>query len=172
MKNIFIGVVVLGCMGLGYLFVTHYFQNSKVADSVSEGSHKMADGTQMKNEVTEGTMVHETDLKKTTDAKVEGQAKVILDPHARVFEVKGVNYGFDTKKITVKKGETVTINFVSTDGFHDWVLDEFKAATQRVQPGVPTSVTFIADKVGTFEYYCSVGSHRAHGMVGTFVVEE
>lgn len=34
-----------------------------------------------------------------------------------------------------------------------------------------TSVTFVADTLGTFEYYCSVGNHRAQGMVGNLVVE-
>jgi len=40
-----------------------------------------------------------------------------------------------------------------------------------VTPGTPTSVTFVADKTGTFEYYCSVGNHRAQGMVGKLIVE-
>ena len=170
-----IGIVAVGCIGLGYfLFTQYYKQHVSVENNTAmpTGSHKMPDGTVMENAVTEGAMIHETDLKKPTEVKTGNQASIILDPHARVFEVKGINYGFDTKKITVKKGETVTINFESTDGFHDWVVDEFKAATKRVQPGVSTSVTFVADKVGEFEYYCSVGSHRAHGMVGTLVVEE
>jgi plastocyanin len=29
----------------------------------------------------------------------------------------------------------------------------------------------VADKKGTFEYYCSVGQHRALGMKGKLVVE-
>jgi plastocyanin len=87
------------------------------------------------------------------------------------FNVKGVPFSFDMKEIKVKKGDTVTINFESSEGFHDWVVDEFSAATKQVQPGTPTSVTFIADKIGEFEYYCSVGSHRAQGMVGKLIVE-
>ena len=35
-----------------------------------------------------------------------------------------------------------------------------------------TSVTFIADQEGSFEYYCSVGNHREEGMVGTLIVED
>ena len=34
-----------------------------------------------------------------------------------------------------------------------------------------TEVQFIADKAGTFEYYCFVGNHRQMGMVGTLTVK-
>lgn len=88
-----------------------------------------------------------------------------------VFDIKGENLAFDETELTVTEGDTVTINFESTEGFHDWVIDEFEAATEQVDVGVPTSVTFVADQVGEFEYYCSVGNHRAMGMVGTLVVE-
>src|SRR3990167_9256749 len=37
--------------------------------------------------------------------------------------------------------------------------------------GQSASVEFTADKAGGFEYYCSVGTHRAMGMVGAFIVE-
>jgi len=71
----------------------------------------------------------------------------------------------------VKEGDEVSITFRSVDGFHDWVVDEFDAATEKVETDGETTVTFIADKTGTFEYYCSVGQHRANGMVGTLIVE-
>jgi plastocyanin len=64
----------------------------------------------------------------------------------------------------------VRIEFTSTSGFHDWVIDEFDAATDRVRDGETSSVTFVADQAGIFEYYCSVGSHRANGMHGRFIV--
>ena len=88
-----------------------------------------------------------------------------------VIDVSGKNFEFDVKEITVKEGDTVTINFISEQGFHDWVVDEFKAATERVRDGGTTSVTFVADAKGTYEYYCSVGEHRAMGMIGTLTVE-
>jgi plastocyanin len=71
----------------------------------------------------------------------------------------------------VKKGDTVTITFKNSVGFHDWKLDEFKAATAKLAAGKEETVTFVADKTGTFEYYCSVGQHRANGMVGNLIVE-
>ena len=73
--------------------------------------------------------------------------------------------------IKVKKGDTVTINFMNKEGIHDWVIDEFGVRTPKIQAGQSASVTFVADKTGTFEYYCSVGSHRARGMRGNLIVE-
>lgn len=89
-----------------------------------------------------------------------------------VIEVEGENFSFAPNEIKVKKGDKVTINFKSASGFHDFVIDEFDVATKQVQTGEMSSVTFTADKVGSFEFYCSVGNHRAMGMVGTLVVEE
>jgi plastocyanin len=93
------------------------------------------------------------------------------DAEAQVFNISGTDFAFDVTEMRVKEGDTITINFSSADGFHDWVLDVFDAATEQVRPGTPTSVTFVADTAGTYEYYCSVGSHRANGMVGTLIVE-
>ncbi|HCC05715.1 TPA: hypothetical protein DEP58_05470 [Patescibacteria group bacterium] len=87
-----------------------------------------------------------------------------------VFNIKGSNYSFDQDELSVTEGDTVTINFESTDNAHDWTIDEFNASTKQVNVGVPSSVTFVADKVGEFEYYCSVDNHRAMGMVGTLTV--
>jgi plastocyanin len=88
----------------------------------------------------------------------------------REFTLDSFNFGYSMDTIEVNEGDTVTINLTSSDGFHDWVVDEFDAATEKINVGEETSVTFVADEAGTFEFYCSVGSHRARGMVGTLVV--
>lgn len=107
-----------------------------------------------------------------TDGASEGvDADRPVDPDAVVIDISGRNFEFDTKEIKVQEGDTVVINFTSTDGFHDWTVDEFDAKTARVATGNTSSVTFVADAKGTYEYYCSVGSHRANGMVGTLIVE-
>lgn len=94
----------------------------------------------------------------------------------KTFVFTGSNFKFmmDAKEnptIEVNEGDKVKIEFTSTEGFHDWVVDEF-GATSKVRAGDPsTSVEFIADKKGTFEYYCSVGSHREMGMKGKLIVK-
>lgn len=89
----------------------------------------------------------------------------------KTFTVKGSNFTFSPLEIRVKRGDQVKVVFVNEEGFHDWVLDEFNARTPQIGAGATAEVRFTADKVGTFEYYCSVGSHRAMGMVGKLVVE-
>jgi carboxymethylenebutenolidase len=100
---------------------------------------------------------------------VEGEPDV-------TFDLTGENFRFMmdgdvNPTLRVKQGDHVRINLENTQGFHDWVLDEFDAATAQVWAPNATSVDFIADEAGTFEYYCSVGRHRENGMRGAFVVE-
>jgi plastocyanin len=88
------------------------------------------------------------------------------------FTVTGANFSFTPSTMTVKKGDTVKITFVNSGGFHDLKIDEFAVATKKLSAGAQEVVEFVADKAGTFEYYCSVGDHRAMGMKGTLTVTE
>ena len=89
-----------------------------------------------------------------------------------VFDITGKNYSFSVNEIKVKKGDKVKINFTSKEGIHNWVVDEFNAKTKTVSKNGQTSVEFNADKVGTFEFFCSVGNHRKKGMIGKIIVED
>ena len=51
------------------------------------------------------------------------------------------------------------------------MIDEFGVRTKQITAGQTDEINFTADKVGTFEYYCSVGKHRALGMKGNLIVE-
>ncbi|MSR71723.1 MAG: hypothetical protein EXS50_03665 [Candidatus Taylorbacteria bacterium] len=87
------------------------------------------------------------------------------------FEITATDYAFSPKTITVKKGDTVKITLKNTAGFHDFKIDEFNASTSRVNEGKNATVQFVADKAGTFQYYCSVGKHRSMGMWGIIIVQ-
>ncbi len=118
----------------------------------------------------EGATQHEP------EAPAESSGGMAIDESATVFELTGENMKFmmegkEAPELRVKQGDTVVIRFTTTSGFHDWVLDEFNAATDQVGTGDSSSVTFVADKKGEFEYYCSVGNHRAMGMKGKLIVE-
>jgi len=88
------------------------------------------------------------------------------------FTVEGKSYSFSPSVMRVKKGDTVRITFKNTGGFHDFTLNEFNAQTKRINTGQENTIEFVADKAGTFEYYCSVGNHRQLGMTGTLTVTE
>lgn len=87
------------------------------------------------------------------------------------FTIIGQNYSFMPSTIRVHRGDKVTITFQDNGGFHDLVIDKLNVRTARVGQGQSGSLQFTADTVGSFEYYCSVGSHRDKGMKGTLIVE-
>lgn len=116
----------------------------------------------------------------TTQTVQEPQDTVAVDnsnsAEMKTFVLTGGNYWFEmdgqrAPELRVKLGDKVRIEFTNVEGFHDFVVDEFNAATEQINTGGSTFVEFVADKTGTFEYYCSVGQHRANGMVGNLVVE-
>lgn len=145
MNKLFIGLIVLIVLGVGgFFFFSNSSSNSNVTSNVVSDNSNNNDGNSNK------------------DVKVF----VIDSSHLR-FYINGV----ENPEIKVKQGDKVKIEFTSSEGFHDWVVDEFNAATKRVKAGESSSVEFTADKKGTFEYYCSVGEHRDNGMFGKFIVE-
>ncbi|MEK7176828.1 MAG: plastocyanin/azurin family copper-binding protein [Patescibacteria group bacterium] len=93
-----------------------------------------------------------------------------LTPAVKEFTVDNEMFSFKPSSLTVNKGDTVKITFRNTGGTHDLKIDEFKAATRLLSTGEQQTITFVADKAGSFEYYCSVGNHRAQGMWGTLTV--
>ena len=92
-------------------------------------------------------------------------------PNEVKVTIEGSSFKFVPNVITAKVGDKVIVEFKNIDGFHDFQIDEFNAATKVIKTGETDTVEFIADKAGTFEFYCSVGEHRKMGMVGTLTVE-
>lgn len=90
-------------------------------------------------------------------------------PMEITVENKGLT--FVPSEIRVKKGNMIKITFKNTGGMHDFMIDEFNVATKQLKAGQEETVEFIADKTGSFEYYCSVNNHRAMGMKGVLIVE-
>lgn len=89
----------------------------------------------------------------------------------KTFEVSGESFKFTPAELKVNQGDRVVINFKNLQGFHDLVIDEFAVSTPQINGGQEARVEFVADKKGTFEYYCSVGKHRAMGMFGKLIVQ-
>ena len=89
----------------------------------------------------------------------------------RDFVFTASNFKYSLSEIKVNKGDVVRIVLQNTDGTHDLRIDEFSVATKMLKTGEEQMVEFIADKTGTFEFYCSVGTHRLMGMKGSLIVE-
>ncbi len=149
---VIIGVVVIG----GGIML---YQNSPTATTTPQ-SASITDGTTPTPP--EAPTFDPTDTEATTEDA--GQVKE--------FVVSGGEFYYEPSTLMVKKGDTVRIVFKNADGFHDFVIDELGVATKKINDGQTDIVEFTADKVGSFEYYCSVGKHRQMGMKGTLTVTE
>ncbi len=93
-------------------------------------------------------------------------------PSVKEFTVTGGNFYFSPSSISVKKGDTVKITFKNGGGTHDLRVDGYGVGTKVMGTAGQETVTFVADKTGSFEYYCSVGTHRQMGMRGTLTVTD
>ncbi len=120
-----------------------------------------------KNEAEIGGVQPETPAE-NTDAASGIQ---IDEREVKTFIVKGGGFYFDPSTIEVNEGDTVRIVFENSGGTHDWVIDEFNARTKVLSAGQSETIEFFANKKGSFEYYCSVGTHRQMGMKGTLIVK-
>jgi plastocyanin len=89
----------------------------------------------------------------------------------KTITITAKDYSFSPTSITVKKGERVQLILSSTQGAHDIKIDGLGVASKTLNTGETTSVEFTPTKAGTYEYYCSIGNHRAMGMRGTLIVE-
>ncbi len=102
----------------------------------------------------------------------EDGSEEVSGGEVKEFSVEGNNFSFSPAEIRVNQGDTVRVTLTNPDAMpHDFVIDEFNASTRIINNGETDTVEFVADQAGTFEYYCSVGSHRAMGMVGNLIVE-
>ncbi len=101
----------------------------------------------------------------------ESPAEAMKEASTKTFEVDGSNFKFEPNTLTVNDGDTVKITFKNTQGFHNFMIDEFNAKSKTIQANQTDELTFVANKKGTFQYYCGVGNHRAMGMVGTLTVK-
>lgn len=87
------------------------------------------------------------------------------------FTVTAKNYSFSPKEISVNQGDKVKITLKSSGGSHNLVIDDFNVATGEIGNGEEDTIEFVADKAGTFEFYCSISNHKAMGMKGTLTVK-
>lgn len=154
--GVILSVVTVVIVGAGVYFLTQKPQVAKVSAPPAPGNIMKA--------VTPPTL---------TDAQSAELAagSAAHSPTSLSFDVNGGSFYFVPNEIHVKKGDTITVNFKNDGGMHDFMLDEFNVKISPIKGGESSSATFVVDKTGTFEYYCSVGSHRKMGQRGTLIVE-
>ena len=143
-----------------------------IAGGIYLGNKKGSSQKQAMQEPTPTVVVATpTAMPSVTAPAATGTATTTTTTAVKEFTVHGGSFYFKPNQLTVKKGDNVKITFVNDGGFHDFVLDEFNVKTDVIGSSKSQTVTFIASKTGSFQYYCSVGNHKAMGMLGTLVVQ-
>ncbi|MCH8840000.1 MAG: cupredoxin domain-containing protein, partial [Planctomycetes bacterium] len=76
-------------------------------------------------------------------------------------------WNFDPDNITVNEGDTVILNINSIDVTHGFAIQAF-GINERLSPGNTVRVEFVADRKGSFSFFCTVQCGAGHtGMRGT-----
>jgi len=153
-RIILIAVVVILILGAGALLLTR--------NSVTPTPDTSAIPTAVMTQETPTTAPSDA-MESTVSGETTGTVKEII--------VTGSNFKFVPATITVNLGDTVRVTFVNSGGTHNFSLDEFDIQTATLQGGTEETVEFVADQKGSFEYYCSIGTHRQMGMKGTLIVK-
>lgn len=88
------------------------------------------------------------------------------------FTVEMSQFAFSPDPITVQEGDHVKLTFVAVDVAHGVSMPEFGVKTRKLEIGESETVEFVADKKGSYTYFCNVFCGSGHrDMKGTFIVE-
>jgi len=87
-------------------------------------------------------------------------------PVERTFRVEASQFAYFPAEISVNPGDRVTIELVSTDVVHGLYVDGYDVSV-KADPGQTATLTFVADKSGSFRLRCNVTCGAMHPfMVG------
>jgi cytochrome c oxidase subunit 2 len=85
--------------------------------------------------------------------------------------INSFNFGFTATPATINKGDKVRLKLTSTNCIHGIAIPGFGISVGPVSPGEEKTVEFIADKSGSFDYFCNVPCGSGHrSMRGTLTV--
>ena len=99
----------------------------------------------------------------STDGAASGSVKE--------FHVQAYQFGYDPETIEVNKGDTVRIIATTRDVPHGLNIPDY-GVNMIISPGSESKAEFVADKQGTFTFFCSVPCGPGHkSMKGQLIVK-
>lgn len=91
-------------------------------------------------------------------------------PQHRTFEMDARQFAYSPSELHVNPGDTVTIHLTSTDVVHGLYVDGYDISVEA-DPGQSATLTFVADKPGSFRFRCNVTCGAMHPfMIGKLTV--
>lgn len=91
-------------------------------------------------------------------------------PSRRTFRVEASQFAYGPSVLTVNQGDIVTIELVSKDVVHGLYVDGYGVSV-TADPGQTATLTFTADKAGSFRFRCNATCGALHPfMIGKIQV--
>ena len=98
------------------------------------------------------------------------QVRMLRPSSAQAFRIDARQFAYSPSELTVNTGDTITIQLVSTDVVHGLYVDGYNISIEA-DPGQTATLTFIADKPGSFRIRCNVTCGAMHPfMIGKLMV--
>ncbi len=84
-----------------------------------------------------------------------------IAPQERTFRIDARQYAYSPSELNVNAGDTVTLQLVSTDVVHGLYVDSYDVSVEA-DPGQTATLTFTAEKSGSFRFRCNVTCGAMH----------
>ena len=84
-----------------------------------------------------------------------------ITPQERTFRMDARQFAYMPSELKVNSGDTVIIQLLSTDVVHGLYVDGYDIAVEA-DPGQTATLTFVADKPGSFRFRCNVTCGAMH----------
>ena len=93
-----------------------------------------------------------------------------ITPQERTFRIDARQYAYSPSEFKVNPGDKVNIQLVSTDVVHGLYVDGYDISIEA-DPGQTKTLSFVADKQGSFRFRCNVTCGAMHPfMIGKLTV--
>jgi heme/copper-type cytochrome/quinol oxidase subunit 2 len=93
-----------------------------------------------------------------------------IAPQERTFQIDARRYAYSPSQLTVNPGDKVIIQLISNDVVHGLYIDGYGVSVEA-DPGQTATLTFIANKSGSFRFRCNVTCGAMHPfMIGKLTV--
>lgn len=98
------------------------------------------------------------------------QERMLRPGSAQAFRVEARQFAYSPSELKVNPGDIVTIQLVSMDVTHGLYVDGYDISVEA-DPGQTKTLSFVADKPGSFRFRCNVTCGAMHPfMIGKLTV--
>jgi len=157
----------LGLLILTGLLLSGCIHNTAQTDGTAIGTMPAGEEQEVDENIVGGDTVVGDEMMEEKEPMMDGE-NVEVD-----YTLDLASFSFTPNVIMAEPGQTLRVKLVNVGGVHDFVIDELGVASTQLQEGQEEIIEInvpMSAAGQSYEFYCSVGNHRAMGMVGTLEV--